>query len=133
MRTLILLALLAFGMNAGAQSLQPTQMAVQPIVLMNVDSQALVVSPQGVGIMTNTLINAITKHEGIESAYIGYSAEGEDFKSIFVTNGGKTVVINAESVIILRPKYNSHAEADSALLSGQEYYLNGDRGVYRKP
>lgn len=133
MRTLFLLALLAFGMNVGAQSLQPTQMAVQPIIIMNADSQALVVSPDGVGIMSNSIISAITKFEGKESAYIGFSAEGEDFTGIYVTDGGKTVFINAERVLIVRPKFNSHAEADSALLSGQEYYLNGDRGVYRKP
>ena len=100
---------------------------------MNLDSQALVVSPDGVGIMSNSLIIGIDKYEGIESAYIGFSADGEDFKGIYVTNSGKGVIINADYVLILRPTFNSHAEADAALAVGQEYYLNGDRGVYRKP
>jgi hypothetical protein len=133
MRTLILLALLAFGMNAGAQSLQPTQMAVQPIIIMNADSQALVVSPEGVGIMSNSIISAITKHEGKESAYIGYSAEGEDFTGIYVTDGGKLVMINADKIFIKKPTFQSHAEADAALESGREYWLAGDRNEYHKP
>jgi hypothetical protein len=133
MRTLILFALLAFGMNAGAQSLQPTQMAVQPIIIMNADSQALVVSPEGVGIMSNSIISAITRFEGKESAYIGYSAEGEDFKGIYVTDSGKLVMINADKIFIKKPTFQSHAEADAALESGREYWLAGDRNEYHKP
>lgn len=130
MRTIVLLALLVTGMVANAQSLQPTQMAVQPIIIMNADSQALVVSPEGVGIMSNSIISAITKFEGKESAYIGYSAEGEDFKGIYVTDSGKLVMINADKIFIKVPTFNSHAEAEAALEKDRAYWLAGDRNWY---
>jgi hypothetical protein len=134
MRTLLFLALLAFGMNAGAQSLQPSQVAVQPLIIMNVDSQALVVSSEAVGIVSNTIFSVVTKNtESIETAYIGYAEEGQEFKGIYVSDGGKLVVINADQIFIKKPTFQSHSEADAALHSGQEYYLNGDRNVYHKP
>ena len=132
MRTLLFLALLAFGMNAGAQSLEPSQVAIQPIVLMSVDSQALVVLPNGAGILSVGMASMITKIEGKNSLMIGDEGETE-WKGIVVTDNGESIYINASKVVILRSKFNSHAEADAELATGQEYYLNGDRGVYRKP
>lgn len=133
MRTLILFALLAFGMNAGAQSLQPSQVAVQPYVIMNTDSIAVAVTSEAVGLIGKTIFSAITVDDGKEKIFIGNVDESGSFSGLIIEEGGKTVVINAESVLILRPKFNSHSEADALLVSGQEYYLNGDRGVYRKP
>lgn len=132
MRTLLFLALLVTGMVANAQSLQPSQVAIQPIVLMSVDSQALVVLPNGAGIQSVGMASMITKIEGKNSLMIGDEGETE-WKGIIVTDNGETIYITSSKVVILRPKFNSHSEADALLVSGQEYYLNGDRGVYRKP
>lgn len=134
MRTLVLFALLVTGMVTNAQSLQPSQVAVQPLIIMNVDSQALVVSSEAVGIVSNTIFSVVTKNtESIETAYIGYAEEGQEFKGIYVTDGGKLVMINADKIFIKKPTFQSHAEADAALESGQEYWLAGDRNVYHKP
>lgn len=133
MRTLFLLALLAFGMNAGAQSLQPSQVAVQPYVIMNTDSIAVAVTSEAVGLIGKTIFSAITEDDGKEKIFIGNVDESGSFSGLIVEEGGKTVVINANNVLIIKPSFNSHLEADAALQKGQEYYLIGDRGVYRKP
>ena len=133
MRTLILFALLVTGMVTNAQSLQPSQVAVQPYVIMNTDSIAVAVTSEAVGLIGKTIFSAITIDDGKEKIFIGNVDESGSFSGLIVEEGGKTVVINANNVLIIKPSFNSHLEADAALQSGQEYYLIGDRGVYRKP
>lgn len=137
MNKIYTLMLIAIGMmaavHAQTESLQPTIVAVQPYVVMNTDSQAVVVTDEAVGIVGTSVFCAISEFENKENLYIGNSAENNGFKGIIVTDGGETVLILASKIIIIRPSFNSHAEADAQLTSGQEYYLNGDRGVYRKP
>lgn len=51
---------------------------------------------------------------------------------IIITQDGK-VGIKGKSLKISKPEFTSHEEASSALEKGEEYYLVGDRNVYRKP
>ena len=129
MRTLILLVLLAFGMNAGAQSLQPSQVAIQPIVLMSVDSQALVVLPNGAGIQSVGMASMITKIGDKNSLMIGDEGETE-WKGIIVTDNGESIYITASQIFIKIPTFNSHAEAEAALPKDRAYWLAGDRNWY---
>jgi len=133
MKTLFLIIAIMFtGMVASAQDFEPTQIAIKPWGIMNADSQAVVVMPEAVGLVGKSVFIAVNTFENKESAYVGQS-DDSGFKGICVAESGELVFINASKVIILRPKFASHADADASLINGQEYYLNGDRVVYRKP
>lgn len=95
------------------------------------------ITDDAVGIMAETLVIGIgNDDDGKNIIVIGAPNELEDSedmpKGIIVTRDG-TILLNSERVFIQRAEYGSHAEADLALLKGQEYYLIGDRNLYRKP
>jgi hypothetical protein len=130
MRYLLTLAMVAFGMMAHAQEAAMT-LRITPQIEMNADSIGFALTPDGVGIVSNTGKVVVVKTETGELIAIGNIED--EIKGIRVTGDGKIVFINADTIVILRQTFASHAEADAALQVGEEYYLQGDRGVYRKP
>ena len=133
MRTLLILALLAFGMSASAQE-GATSIRLAPQFDINADSIGLAIMPNAAGVISlkSKAAIAIVKSDEGELLIVGNTTE--DFpKGLIVTEKGDTLIINSPSVMILRPKFNSHSEADAELQSGQDYNLIGDRGIYTKP
>lgn len=130
MRYLLTLAIVAFGMMAHAQEAAMT-LRITPQIEMNADSIGFALTPDGVGIISNSAHVVVVKTEIGELIAIG-NVEDE-IKGIRVTGDGEIVLINATTIVISRKTFNSHSEADAALQGGEEYYLQGDRGVYRKP
>lgn len=133
MKTFFFIALLAIGMIAGAQTIKPTQLAISPLTIMNKDSISLVVSQDIVGVMGKSIVNAVGHKDSTEAVYIGWGDEENGFNGITVSDKGKFILIETSIVIIARPSFASHAQADASLYSGQEYFLMGDRAIYRKP
>jgi len=125
MRTLLILALLALWMSAGAQNAN--------LNLTNKDSISLIVSQDIVGFLGKELVSSMGHKDETEAYYIGNYDESDVFNGIIVYNKGKYIVISGSQIVILRKTFASHAEADESLLGGEEYYIAGDRGVYRKP
>ncbi len=132
MRYLFTLALLAIGMIAYAQD-ENTAMTLRitPQFEFNADSIGFALTPDGVGIMGLEAAVAVTKTESGELIVIGNTEDG--IKGIRVKGDGSIVFIDAATVVITRKVFASHSEADAALEVGEEYFLSGDRLVYRKP
>jgi alanine dehydrogenase len=122
--------MVAFGMMAVAQEAAMT-LRITPQIEINQDSIGFALTPDGVGIVSNTGKVVIVKTETGELIVIGNTED--EIKGIRVTGDGKIVFINADTIVILRKTFASHSEADAELQVGEEYYLLGDRGVYRKP
>lgn len=130
MRTLLLLAFLAFGMSANAQDLVLARTGTT--IEMNDDTTGIIFTNQGVGFSSPYAAIAIGRFEGKRFLIFETTGEGEQ-KGIRMAEDGSKLIIKADAVIIFRKTFASHAQADSELLTGEEYYLAGDRGVYRKP
>lgn len=105
---------------------------------MNIDSISFAVTPEGTGLVTMTEdigpMVILFKTESGVIAVMGTPTDDETSmpKGIIVSTDGNTVFINATDVIIKRPVFSSHAEADLVLKPNQEYWLLGDRNVYHK-
>ena len=136
MKTLFLfLAMLFTGMVTRAQEVQPTQKIVAPYILINNDSLGLAVTPEGVGIVSNTIQVVVFKNEGKEQALMGVtdSITGA-LSGVMVADKGNVFYLASETTIIETPIFDSHADADASLLNpNQPYRLRGDRNYYHKP
>lgn len=125
--------------NLAVDEIPTITMRISPQVEMNTDSMGIAITPGAIGLATLTdTIGAMVilyKTEIGVIAVIGASSEDESAmpNGIIVSPDGKTVYINADNVIIKKPTFSSHTEADALLKQDQEYWLVGDRNVYHKP
>lgn len=95
------------------------------------DTAGLFISETGAGVISvSGAIIGIGKDTS-EVIALGYIAD--TLKGIAISDIGKVITISAEKIIISRKTFTSHEAADAALAKGEEYYLQGDRLVYRKP
>jgi hypothetical protein len=128
-----LLLMLSAAMTGVAQEPAFT-LRVSPQIEMNQDSIGFAITPDGVGLISNSAKVVIFKtSDGGEAAVIGNLEDPSVVKGIYVAGDGARVVINASEIIIVRKEFTSHAEADLQLQKNEEYFLQGDRLVYRKP
>lgn len=97
------------------------------------DTTGLAIMPEGAAFISGESIIGLVKTESGVITVIGKPTEDGKIKGISISADGNTVFINASVVVIMRKTFSSHAEADAALISGEEYFLTGDRLVYRKP
>ena len=128
------IAMMTIGMMAHAQDSTETELLnvirhSQSVYTTANDSTALAVTPDGVAIV----------HEGA-AVGIAVTPKGvfmimktHDDKGISISADGKVIFLNADTIIFARKTFSSHADADAALQVGEEYFLTGDRLVYRKP
>ena len=130
MRTLLLLALLAFGMNANAQDLVLRR--VGSTVELNTDSTGIEFNNFGVGFKSPNAAIGFAKF-GDKRLLMFCTTGVEEPKGILMSEDGSELHITADEIYIKKPTFNSHAEADAALKSGREYWLVGDRNEYHKP
>ena len=130
MRTLLLLALLAFGMSANAQDLVLKRGG--STLELNTDSTGIQFHNFGVGFTSPNAAIGFAKFGDKRLLLFATTGEGEP-KGVLMEEDGSLLVIDATAIIIKRKTFASHAEADESLLAGEEYYISGDRGVYRKP
>jgi hypothetical protein len=130
MRALFILALLAFGMNAQAKDLV-FKRDVSSLEL-NDDSTGIEFHNFGVGFKSPNAAIGFAKFGDKRLLIFSTTGEGEP-KGILMSEDGSELQINADKIFIKKPIFNSHAEADAALDSGQEYWLVGDRNEYHKP
>lgn len=79
----------------------------------------------------DNVIGLVATESGVIKV-VGLTTE-QGIKGISVSHDGSIVFINASKVVITRKSFASHEAADAELLTGEEYYLTGDRIVYRKP
>ncbi len=130
MRTLLLLALLVTGMVANAQDLVLKRFG--STLELNQDSTGIEFNNVGVGFKSPTAAIGFGKF-GDKRLLMFCTTGGEEPKGILMSEDGSELQINADKIFIKKPIFNSHAEADAALESGQEYWLVGDRNEYHKP
>lgn len=97
------------------------------------DTTGLAIMPEGAAFISGESIIGLVKTESGVITVIGKPTEDGKIKGISISPDGNSVFINASVVVIVRKTFASHAEADAALLSGEEYYLAGDRLTYHKP
>jgi hypothetical protein len=105
----------------------------QATIITYDDSTGLVIGGEGIGFISEDAGVSLWKtDEGVIVA-IGTKDNEGNLKGIKILPNGNVLVLDAARVIITRKSFTSHAQADNELLSGEEYYLTGDRIVYRKP
>lgn len=105
----------------------------QPTFTTLDDSTGIAIMTEGVGFVSNNAGIALWKTEAGVIVAVGVKDANEDLKGIIISSNGELMKIEASHIIIQRKAFISHAQADNELLSGEEYYLIGDRIVYRKP
>jgi hypothetical protein len=130
MRTLLLIALLTLGMSVHAQDLVFKR--VGSSLELNDDSTGIEFHNFGVGFKSPNAAIGFGKF-GETRLLMFCTTGGEEPKGILMEEDGSMILIDATAIIIKRKTFASHAEADESLLQGEEYYISGDRGVYRKP
>jgi hypothetical protein len=110
-------------------------MRVTPHLDMNQDSMALAIIPGAIGLISPGQANIFLYkiEDGSVIAVMGNVESDDGPVGIVVSGDGKTIFINSQTVVIQRKTFQSHQEADAALIPGEEYYLAGDRSVYRRP
>lgn len=137
----LMLSLLVVGGIADTNAAPPPDAAVTiritPQIEMNADSIGFAIHPEGVGLISQGQANIILykiQETGDVIAVIGNLEQDDDLpKGILVDGQGNKVMITSNVILLNRKTFQSHAEADGFAQSGEEYYLAGDRGVYRKP
>jgi hypothetical protein len=140
----MMLSLLVVGGIADTNAAPPPDAAVTiritPQIEMNADSIGFIIHPDGVGIISQGEANVVLyeiRESGEVIAIIGSLDNVDELydvpKGIVVSGQGDKVIITSDIVVIKRKTFASHAQADESLEPGEEYYLAGDRGVYRKP
>ena len=98
------------------------------------DTTSLVLSPEGTAILGKDAVVGIVKGSDDYYILVGYPQDTTPKAlGISIAQQGNVIFINAPVIVISRKTFSSHEAADAALLSGEEYYLQGDRLVYRKP
>jgi len=137
----LMLSLLVVGGIADMRAAPPPDAAitirVSPQFEMNADSMGFAIHPDGVGLISNGQASIVLyriQETGDVIAVIGNLEQDDDLpKGILVDGLGKTVMVTSDVILLNRKTFASHAEADEIAETGEEYYLEGDRGVYRKP
>jgi hypothetical protein len=70
-----------------------------------------------------------------EVIVVGYIPTSEEESSaafgLIIYEDG-TITLNGKQVKIIKTEFNTHEEAVNTLETGEEYYIAGDNGVYRK-
>ena len=137
---LLLLAVAFTGQMANAQSLPHEQ---EPSITLrlgeqvehNQDSMGIAFLNHAVGLISNDAKIYLYKVDGSRDviAVMGNTDKDSGPTGIIVSPDGEYVQINSSKVVISRKTFASHSEADAALVSGEEYYLQGDRLTYHKP
>ena len=130
MRALLIIALLTLGMSVHAQDLVFKR--VGSSLELNDDSTGIEFHNFGVGFKSPTAAIGFGKF-GDKRLLMFCTTGGDEPKGILMSEDGSELQINADKIFIKKPIFNSHAEADAALDSGQEYWLVGDRNEYHKP
>lgn len=128
-----LLALITFTALAASNdsSISTTRLSQSNFTSVN-DSIGVALTEQGAAfIQGDNVIGLVATESGVIKV-VGLATE-EGIKGISVSHDGSIVFINASKVVISRKSFASHEAADAELLQGEEYYLTGDRIVYRKP
>ena len=105
----------------------------QPTVITYDDSTGIMIGNIGTGILGGESAIGAKKTEAGIILFFGRFDENDKLKGITFSEDGRSIIIDASSVVIVRKSFTSHADADTALQPGEEYYLIGDRIVYRKP
>ena len=110
-------------------------MRVTPHLDINADSMGVAIIPGAVGLLSQGQANVILYkiEDGNIIAVMGNVESDDGPVGIRVSGDGDTVFINSQTVVIHRKTFQSHQEADAALIPGEEYFLAGDRSVYRRP
>ena len=96
------------------------------------DSIGVALTAEGAAFVQGDNVIGLVGTESGVIKVVGLTTE-QGIKGISVSHDGSIVFINASTVVITRKEFISHAQADNELISGEEYYLTGDRIVYRKP
>lgn len=128
-----ILALITFSAFAASNdsTISTTKLSQSNFTSVN-DSIGVALTEQGAAfIQGDNLIGLVATESGVIKV-VGLATE-EGIKGISVSHDGSIVFINASKVVISRKSFASHEAADAELLQGEEYYLTGDRIVYRKP
>jgi hypothetical protein len=96
------------------------------------DSIGIALTQEGAAfIQGDNVIGLVATESGVIKV-VGVATEN-GIKGLSISSDGEIVYINASKVVITRKSFASHEAADAELLQGEEYYLTGDRIVYRKP
>lgn len=134
----IFFALILTGLTVSAQTaaepMPPITMRYGEQIELNADSIGIAFLNYAVGLISKGATIALVKGDSASNviAIIG-NTSGDSPIGLFVSADGQTLTINSNVVVISRKTFNSHGQADVALQTGEEYYLAGDRLVYRKP
>jgi hypothetical protein len=96
------------------------------------DSIGVALTQQGAAFIQGDNVIGLAATESGVIKVVGVATEN-GIKGLSISADGEIVYINASKVVITRKSFASHEAADAALLQGEEYYLTGDRIVYRKP
>lgn len=140
--SIMMFSLLVVGGIAEAKAGPPEDAAITMRMSahldVNQDNIGFAIYPEGAGLISQGYANVILyklPDTGEVIAVVGnISDEEADLpKGLLVSGNGDTLYVTSATVIINRKSFNSHSEADDALEVGEEYFLKGDRSVYRKP
>ena len=96
------------------------------------DSIGIALTQEGAAFIQGDNVIGLAATESGVIKVVGVATEN-GIKGLSISADGEIVYINASKVVITRKSFSSHEAADAALLAGEEYYLTGDRIVYRKP
>lgn len=137
MKQFFTIILAALAITSHAASNDSTQFSVvkhsQATFTTLDDTTGLAIMPEGIAFVSGDAVIGLVKAENGSILVHGLPQEDGSIKGISVSADGSIVHINASKIVIVRKAFISHAQADNELLSGEEYYLIGDRIVYRKP
>lgn len=96
------------------------------------DSIGIALTREGAAFIEGDNVIGLLATESGVIKVVGVATEN-GIKGLSISADGEIVYINASKVVITRKSFASHEAADAELLVGEEYYLTGDRIVYRKP
>lgn len=137
MKQFFTIILTALAITSYAASNDSTQFSVvkhsQATFITLDDTTGIAIMPKGIAFVSGDAVIGLVKAENGAVLVHGLPQEDGSIKGISVSSDGSIVHINASKIVIVRKAFISHAQADNELLSGEEYYLIGDRIVYRKP
>ena len=128
----MLLSIAAFAASNDSTTYSVVKHSQATIITYD-DITGLVIGDEGTGFISDKAGVSLWKTDNGIIVAIGTKNNDGDLKGIKILPEGNVLIIDADKVIINKKSFASHAEADAALLSGEEYYLTGDRIVYRKP
>lgn len=128
-----ILALITFSAFAASNdsTISTTKLSQANFTHVN-DSIGVALTAEGAAfVQGDNVIGLVATESGVIKV-VGVATE-TGILGISVSHDGSIVFINASKVVISRKSFASHEAADAELLQGEEYYLTGDRIVYRKP